>query len=351
MKNIFRSLVAVLAVAILVTGCKKPTATFTSDKTSVKVGEVVTFTNSSEDAAVYMWDFGDGTQSMQKNPTHVYDTPGKYMVTLTSAKNKNKKPADASPIEITVSAPTSPKADFTASKTAGMPGEVFTFAATDTSAEEFVWDFGDGSMSLSPNATHTYMTGGTYTVSLTVYNYDRKQSDTQTKTITIGNASGDIATEAMLVGKWKITSHMLTNTINGNPVASCNFPQAYSFTFTAANTPVVEATATGTLIMYDLDNNMRGSGSYNVIDKTRMSWSHATLNSSGAQTGSQINGTYVPSSGSAAQVWTITTLSATTLTLTSVYTTTNASVSACVTGQPNVTGKQVITETVTYTKQ
>lgn len=350
MRNFLRSIAAVLSVAVMISACKKPTANFSADKTEVEIGEVVTFTNSSEDATIYMWDFGDGTQSSQKNPTHVYDTPGTYQVTMTSAKNKMKKPADATAVTITVKAPAKPTADFTASKTTGMPGEVFTFAATDTSADEFVWDFGDGQMSLSPNPTHVYQMGGTYTVSLTVYGWDRKYTDTKTKTITIGNATGDYATIAALVGKWKISSHALTNTVNNTAVAACNSNAPYSVSFTSAQVPVIEVTANNTMFLYDMNNNIRGSANYNVIDNKRMTWSHNALYNNGGF--STINGTNVPTYGPNI-IWNITTLNATTLTLTFTYT--NSSGSAYTTCSPSpggvISGTQVITETVTYTKQ
>ncbi len=357
MKNFFRSLTAVMAVAILIAGCKKPTANFTADKQEVETGEVVTFTNSSEDAAIYMWDFGDGTQSSQKNPTHVYDTPGSYQVTMTSAKNKMKKPADATAITIKVNAPPAPKAPtaaFTTSKTAAMPGEVITFAATDTIAEEFVWDFGDGQMSLSPNPTHVYAAGGTYTVSLTVYSWDRQHTDTKMATITIGNGSGDFTLRSKLVGKWKIATHNLTHTINNVTVPNCaNIqPQPYTYSFPATSTPNIEVLSNNTIIVYDNDNNIRYTGSYNVIDATRINWVH---NQQFISTGfTPIAGTIVPTYtgfGAGSQLWTAT-VSGSTLTLTFSAKNTNGSAyNNCVTPAQNISGVQVITETVTYTKQ
>jgi PKD repeat protein len=46
----------------------------------------VTFTNFSQNATVYSWDFGDGQNSTEANPVHTYATAGNYKVILT-AKN------------------------------------------------------------------------------------------------------------------------------------------------------------------------------------------------------------------------------------------------------------------------
>jgi PKD repeat protein len=42
----------------------------------------VTFTNKSEDAVSYEWDFGDGTTSTEESPVHTYPGKGKYVPTL-----------------------------------------------------------------------------------------------------------------------------------------------------------------------------------------------------------------------------------------------------------------------------
>ncbi len=43
---------------------------------------LVSFTNTSKFASVYFWDFGNGETSEEVNPTHVFDEPGQYSVTL-----------------------------------------------------------------------------------------------------------------------------------------------------------------------------------------------------------------------------------------------------------------------------
>lgn len=63
----------------------------------------VHFTNTSEDATYYSWNFGDGTTSSEKNPIHKYSGKGVYNVVLT-AKSNGK--TDTYTKNITVVAPT-----------------------------------------------------------------------------------------------------------------------------------------------------------------------------------------------------------------------------------------------------
>lgn len=48
----------------------------------VAAGSEITFTNVSENASGYSWDFGDGSTSEDANPVHAYDGAGEYEVTL-----------------------------------------------------------------------------------------------------------------------------------------------------------------------------------------------------------------------------------------------------------------------------
>lgn len=49
----------------------------------------VTFSNFSQNANAYSWDFGDGNSSTEKDPVHVYDAAGTYTVTLTVTGENN----------------------------------------------------------------------------------------------------------------------------------------------------------------------------------------------------------------------------------------------------------------------
>lgn len=62
-------------------GLYDPTAAFSY---TLQNGQVV-FSNASQQATDYLWDFGDGTTSTEANPTHQFPDSGTYTVTLTSS--------------------------------------------------------------------------------------------------------------------------------------------------------------------------------------------------------------------------------------------------------------------------
>lgn len=49
---------------------------------------VITFINTSENADTYVWEFGDGTTSIIKDPIKTYTQTGEYVVNLTAKNNK-----------------------------------------------------------------------------------------------------------------------------------------------------------------------------------------------------------------------------------------------------------------------
>jgi hypothetical protein len=69
---------------------------FTSISTT---GSEFQFTNTSQNATDYQWNFGDGTTSTLENPNHTYSTTGFYTVTLISSNNCN---ADTSTHQVEV---------------------------------------------------------------------------------------------------------------------------------------------------------------------------------------------------------------------------------------------------------
>jgi gliding motility-associated-like protein len=152
------------------------TAAFTS---SVGLGcgpLVVNFTDLSTSIAgitTWAWNFGDGGTSNQQNPSHTYQNPGTYTVTLTVTDGNGCTDVEVQASVITVIGPT---VDFVADTLVGCDSLFVSF--TDLSVPTapitaWSWNFGDGSpVSTLQNPTHTYFATGNYTVSLTVTDAD-----------------------------------------------------------------------------------------------------------------------------------------------------------------------------------
>ena len=62
---------------------------FNAGFSNVVNGSTVTLTNTSSNYESLFWDFGDGNQSTDPNPTHTYAASGSYTVTLTTQNNSN----------------------------------------------------------------------------------------------------------------------------------------------------------------------------------------------------------------------------------------------------------------------
>ncbi len=146
-------------------------AAFTVSDEYPSVGELVTFINNSTggDPLTYEWDFGDGETSQQSTPTHVYDAPGDYTITLTVTNPWGESTATA-----LVHVGTSPEASFTISNDRPAMWETIFLTNTSTGSEPLSceWDFGDGSpTSTECDPSHVYVyTLGDYVITLTVSN-------------------------------------------------------------------------------------------------------------------------------------------------------------------------------------
>ena len=165
----------------------KPTANFTAAPRRGQPPLEVQFTDAS--AAIpgtpitdWSWDFGDGPPlgSGQIPAPHTYAAAGVYTVTLTVTDAAMNSDSETKTDYVVVGGPT---ADFTASPTSGYAPLQVQF--TDTSEPgaspitEWLWDFGDETTSPEQSPAHTYLSGGDYTVTLTVTN--AVASDTRTE--------------------------------------------------------------------------------------------------------------------------------------------------------------------------
>lgn len=126
-------------------------------------GLIVAFTGTSVNAESFFWQFGDGSTSTEKSPSHEYKVPGKYNVILKVKSNAGY----ASTITKEVIAASPAAADFGVAATSF--GLNTVFVNSSIAADASVWDFGDGSSTSSETApTHKFPAFGSYTVKLKV---------------------------------------------------------------------------------------------------------------------------------------------------------------------------------------
>ena len=135
----------------------------------------VRFTDESENATEYNWDFGDGTTSTIRNPTHTFQLPGTYHVVL-SVPGPDGLTSD---YDMYIRVYDHPIASFDAApQLVYLPDDKVYFINRSIDAEEFLWSFGDGNTSTEKNPAYQYTTSGLYTVSLKVWNEYGCESDT-----------------------------------------------------------------------------------------------------------------------------------------------------------------------------
>ena len=51
-----------------------------------EAGEEVLFTNKSENATIFEWDFGDGNTSSERDPIHIFSETGRYTIQLAAGR-------------------------------------------------------------------------------------------------------------------------------------------------------------------------------------------------------------------------------------------------------------------------
>ncbi|MFW6302534.1 MAG: PKD domain-containing protein, partial [Bacteroidales bacterium] len=158
---------------------------FTADQTSIFEGETVNFTDQSTGTiTAYNWTLTGATpnSSTDASPSPVYNTAGTYDVNLeitSEGCTVNELKQDY----ISVSAPTAPTADFSASATTVNVGGTVDFtdiSSGNPSSWDWTFDGGTPDTETAQNPSVTYNTAGTYDVSMTATN--AYGSDTETKT-------------------------------------------------------------------------------------------------------------------------------------------------------------------------
>jgi PKD repeat protein len=150
-----------------------PTSAFTPSVNA----QTGTFTDNSTGLVTsWSWDFGDTQTSTQQNPVHTYSAAGTYTVCLTTAS-----PCTTSQVCQTINVCFAPVAAY--SSTSNVLDVDFSDLSGGT-VTTWSWDFGDTQTSTLQNPSHSYATGGTYTVCLVTGNICG-ESDTFCQVITV----------------------------------------------------------------------------------------------------------------------------------------------------------------------
>ncbi len=152
----------------------------------------VDFTNTSNNALTYFWDFGDGTTSTTFSPTHTFVTAGTFTVTL-SAANSNAcfKTNDTMRLIIVVDTNIiKPDFSYVLKDSCNPYVASFTNISTDhVGTPTFEWHFGDGTNYTGTTPPdHSYPDTGTYKVMLVMSEpLACKSPDTVIKTLSMHN--------------------------------------------------------------------------------------------------------------------------------------------------------------------
>lgn len=128
----------------------------------------VSFTNNSQGATGYLWDFGDGTTSNDTTPSYIYTIPGFHQVTLIAIGSGGC--SDTLLITDSVHVKPSPDASFVIGNNGNCTPVTVSTNNTSTAGPlaGYLWDYGNGNISTNFNSFNVYTQAGNYNISLVV---------------------------------------------------------------------------------------------------------------------------------------------------------------------------------------
>jgi len=180
-------------------------ADFVASPTSGFMPLTVQFTSTaSSNVTGWLWNFGDGSTSTTRDPSHRYNAVGIYTVTLTVQAPEGSDTAVRAGY-VAVNTPPPPVANFSGSPTTG-PAPL-TVQFTDLSTGQITsraWNFGNGATSTTANPSTTYSQSGTYTVTLTVTGPGGSHTKRLAGYVTV--APGQVSHNLTLIPGWNLVS-------------------------------------------------------------------------------------------------------------------------------------------------
>nr|MDO8114319.1 PKD domain-containing protein [Candidatus Sigynarchaeota archaeon] len=204
-----------------------PSATFTSNTTSIVAGQSVSFTHTGTNGdppATYQWNFGDGTPNATvENPVHQFTAAGTRTIQLTIVDVDGDTATYTLPSTINVAEDLLPSATFTANTTSIIAGQAVAFTHTGVNGNTpatYSWNFGDGRASILKNPVHQFKSSGTFTVQLNVTDMD-----------------GDLHTTTMIISVLPYIQAVASFSTNTTTVIAGQFIQ-FQFNGTTGNVPI-----------------------------------------------------------------------------------------------------------------
>ena len=133
---------------------------------------VLTFidlSTTSDSIVDYLWSFGDGTYSVLENPVHPFASNGSYEVCLTVFTNDSCISTYCEMVTADSLAQINCQAAFNyAGSGINTPGVFYDISYASSNITDWIWDFGDGTVSQLQNPVHSYGQSGFYEVCLTI---------------------------------------------------------------------------------------------------------------------------------------------------------------------------------------
>jgi PKD repeat protein len=223
-------------------------ANFRWDPPSPVAGQAVNFIDTSTGSPdSWLWSIGFGFTTTAQNPTHTFDAPGDYVVTLLITKGLATNSVTQT---VHVANGTALTADFSISPNPPVQGKPVTFQDTSTgNPTQWAWTFSDGFVSNLAGFTRTLNGPGPYTVDLSISRDDGQTGFRSKGFDLIVRPTASFKVSATPVVSQPVT---FTDTSQGSPTTwnwsignqSISTQKSFSYTFTAVGSAAVSLTVT-----------------------------------------------------------------------------------------------------------